>query len=106
CTSGTVQRLAMLPPVLRNATITPETVYVPQASRLPWCLRSTSNVQSVLIIQTVPSEFVHVPTSADRPDCGYVAKAFSSRNRTPAKTIRREDCIFMPSILSAAPKLF
>ena len=72
--------------------------YIP--SRLPSLSKSTSKVPSALIIQTVPSEFVHVPTRAACPDFGKVAQAPGSAKTRPAKTIRREVSVFMPAIVS------
>jgi len=52
-----------------------------------------------LIVQTVPSEFVHVPARAAGPDVGAVAHAPISTIKVHAKTIRRECCNFMAGIL-------
>src|SRR5436305_15302851 len=59
-----------------------------------------SNVTSVLIVQTVPSELVHVPASAAGPERGVVTQAVTSAINAQAKMIRRECCIFMATILS------
>src|SRR5436305_15231903 len=61
---------------------------------------TTSNVPSVLIVQTVPSELVHVPASAAGPERGVVTQAVTSALNAQAKMIRREWCIFMATILS------
>src|SRR5438093_12334757 len=58
-----------------------------------------SNVPSVLIVQTVPSEVVHVPASAAGPERGVVTQAVTSAINAQAKMIRRECCIFMATIL-------
>src|SRR5437879_2527930 len=59
----------------------------------------TGNVPSALIVQTAPSEFVHVPASAAGPEGVIVAQAPMSAIKAPAKIIRRECCSFMAGIL-------
>jgi hypothetical protein len=61
---------------------------------------TTSNVPSAFIVQAVPRKLVHVPASAAGPERGEVAQALIKTIETPARIIRREDGIFMPSILS------
>jgi len=56
---------------------------------------TTSNVPSLFIVQTVPSELVHVPVSAAGPERGVVTQALSNTSKRLAKTIRKKDCIFM-----------
>ena len=52
------------------------------------------------MVQTVPSELVHVPASAAGPDRGVVTQALIKAIKAPAKIMRREYCIFMPFIVS------
>jgi hypothetical protein len=61
---------------------------------------TTLNVPSGFIVQTVPSELVHVPTSGPAAVGALVAQAFKNRRKTPAKAIRRVGCIFMSFSLS------
>src|SRR6266487_132859 len=61
---------------------------------------TTLNVPSGFIVQTVPRELVHVPTSGPAAVGALVAQAFKNRRKTPAKAIRRVGCIFMSFSLS------
>ena len=58
------------------------------------------NIERASTHRQIPSEVGHVPTSADGPDFGAVAQAFTNTSKTPAKIIWRE--IYFHAVHSAS----